>query len=368
MFVCDFKTLFRIVVAISAFIAVPIFGAAAGSRDINYSWAGKRLSGAYWGIAFGDVDGDASKEALVLSRGAVKIGKMTENGFDENASCSLPGRAEGARIYAIDLDGDGRDEIVVSAVEEGLPSSLGLKFKKDACEVLFERSRFSVRVAPSAEGRDILMGQAWSSDSFFFGPVFELKLEGRKLKESARVEIKKGAKLFQFAWVPCADGGERSIVMVKGYNPMEFYEQNGKKFKRVWRAGERFGGTVNLLTAEQRDVLGEVDSEFVRFDVPPLVRKWDGGFEVIALRHILPIKNVIGLRPAVSGAEVAIFEPDPAIILREKFRSQKLPGAIADIAFGEFTGGRQALFVLMQNDPSMFRESEGTTILAFYMW
>lgn len=357
------------IATMSSLFTAPIFGADSGlrlpggSQDVNYSWAGKRLAGAYWGLAFGDVDKDGAKEAMLLLRRGVKIGKFAGEGFHEDASCNLPGLAEGARIYAYDLDNDGGDEIVVSAVEEGLPSSLALKFENGSCRVLVERARMSVRVALSDEGKKILMGQGWSSGSFFFGPIYEIKFEGGKFKEYSRVDIKKGVKLFQFAWVPGGGGA----VVVRGYNPLEFYEKSGKKFKSVWRTGERFGGTINQIESEQRDALGQVEEEFVRFDIPPLVRAINGSFEVIAYRHILPVKNVIGLKPAVSGAEIVSYAPDPAIVLRENARTLKLPGAVTDIVFGEFADGKKSVFVLMQNDPSMFRESESATILAFDM-
>lgn len=329
---------------------------------INYAWATKRLNGSYWGIASGDVDGDGAKELLLLSRRNVKIFKLGSAGeLDEVAICSVPGVAEGTHIYTMDLDGDKLDEILVSAVEEGLPASFALKYSDKKCRTSFDRERLSLRVAADASGAKKILGEGWLSSAFFSGSIYELNYENGKLKVSARLDIPRYTNIFQFAELPAADGARR-VALIKGYNPLEVHEKIGKRFKRIWRTGERFGGSVNLIRAPQREAMGEVTDADAEFDLPPIVVS-NGSF--LAVQHNMPLRGAIGRRPMVRGAEISAFRPDAALGYGESYRSIKLPGAVVDYYVEAAGASKQRLVVLMQDDPSMFREGDRAVILAF---
>ncbi|MFH0799244.1 MAG: VCBS repeat-containing protein [Pseudomonadota bacterium] len=332
--------------------------------EVSYAWASSRIGSPLWGMAFGDIDGTGRK-LLLLERGRVLVGKLGEKGFEQQALCDLPGRAEGARIYTMDLDGDGVEEIVVSAVEEGLPASLALSFKDGKCRTLFERERWSLRVIEDLQARKTLTGQSWSSDSFFFGPVFELKFEGKKLKKVQKIGLPTAVNLFQFAALP---GEDERLAVIKGYQPLEVYEKMSRRFKRTWRTGVRFGGGLNILATSQRAVLGEEMADMVEFNLSPLVSVRGADFALIAPRHDMPLKGFIGRRPSVHGATVVEFRPDPALFFEEISRTINIPGAIVDYVIGDLRSeGKQRLFVLMQDDPSMFKEGERSIIFEFEM-
>lgn len=334
-------------------------------ETLNYSWASNRMEGALWGMASGDIDGTGQEKVILLERKKLRIGRLGAKGFESVAACELPGDVEAARVYLIDLDGEGPLEIVVSAVEQGMPSSLVLSYKDGKCRTLIEGARWSLRVIESG-GSKTLIGQGWSSQAFLSGAVYELKYEKGRLKADNKIALPKGVSLYQFTTLPQGQDGQ-AVAVIKGYAPLEVYEMPGKKFKRSWRTGERFGGSVNLLQARQRDLLGEVRSDLVSFDPSPLL--FEGGvadYLVVAPRHDLPLKGMIGRRPLVHGSQIGFFKSDPALYYSEIKRSPNLPGAIADCVIGDPRGeGSRNLFVLMQDNPGMFKEGDRSVILEF---
>lgn len=311
-----------------------------------------------WGMAEGDLYGDGKSEFLLLARDSVKIGRLTDSGFETESFCNLPGLAKGSRVYTYDLDQDGRDEIIVSAVEGGMPASVAFNFKDKTCSILFERARYSLRVVRNLDGKNVLLGQGSGQGAFFFGPIYEMSLEGGRLKPVTKYEVPRYTNIYQFTELP-PNGETARFAVVKGWNPIEVHEKRRNSFKKTWRSGERFGGTINILGAEERDVLGEVAANHVDFDVSPVAS--GGDFRLYVVRHTMPLRGVIGKRPMVGGAEVVEFSWDPSLGFMEKSRTVKLPGAIVDVFMGH------GLFVLMQGEVGMFHEGESSTILTFEM-
>jgi hypothetical protein len=356
---------------------------ASGGVPLGYSWAIGPLDGDFWGLAHGDVDGDGSAESLLLERSRVRIGRLNSKGFDQLASCGWAGPAQGARVYALDLNGDGDDEIIISAVEEGLPASLVLDYEKGSCRQLVSRARLSLRVIEIPEPseskvdetrelparrtatRKALVGQGWSSDSFFFGPIYELKLSGKRFSRQKKLRLPRRTELYQFTMLPPRQGTP-SLMKMKGYKRLGVSELKGKRFRGVWRSGQRFGGSLNLLPAEQREVLGQEDAETVIFDLPPLIIDRPKDYQVIALRHDMPLKGFVGRQPYIRGGELVVFRPDPVLTFTEVMRTVRLPGAVVDYYVDSANKkGKQRLLVLMQEKPGFFHKTTRSLILAF---
>ncbi len=364
-------------------LALSFTAASASARDkggsgdvINYSWASSRIEGELWGLAQGNLDNDGSADTVLLERKRVRIGKIGEKGFEERFSCGWKEDAAAARAYLIDVDGDGKDEIAISAVEEGMPSSLVLAVDADAkkCSELVSRARWSIRaVALPAEGADtgparrVLAGQAWSSQKYFSGPIVELALKKDKLVRQRDIELPHFTDLYQFTILPPENGAER-VLRLAGYSAMELREhKGGGKWRKIWRSGDKLGGAANLLPAVQRPALDEVSSDYAYFDLPPLTLKQADGVHALAVKYDLPLRNVIGRTPYARGAETVMFKPDPALTYIEEKRTQDLPGPIMDyfIAAPADSAGKVRLYVLVQQDAGAFINSTEASILAF---
>ena len=331
---------------------------------IAYAWATKKIDGAVWGMARGDVDGDGAAETILLERRRVRIGSLSADGFRQQLSCDLPNLAAGARVSALDLDGDRAEEIVVSAVEDGIPASAILGAKDGACSTLVANARWSLRVAPGIDGAPKLFGQGWSSDAFFFGPIREMRLDRGKLKEGEKQELPRGTRLFQFAFVPGGDAPR--VALLKGYAPLEVRGWNGKKFKKVWRSPGRLGGSVNQLPASQRQVLGWEETQAVVFDQPPLAGDIAGQTMLVAVQSHVPAHNVVGRKSGVTGARVMGYAADAALGFVPKFETVELPSCVTEfLHVPAAAGGSGQLLATMQNECGMFTKGTESQVVAF---
>lgn len=343
-------------------------GVDAGVSQTSYAWAMPRLEGAYWGVAEGDVDGDGRREIMLLSRRRVDIGTVDvdQEKFLKEMACDLPGEAEGARVSTIDLNDDGKEEIVVSAVEEGLPASAVFAVDGRACHPLVRRARWSLRAMEDGDGKMFLAGQGWSSPSFFQGSIFRIALEKGHLADAGAVALPRGTRLFQYAFLPPASDGSARVVLLPGYAPMEVRQQSGRRWKRVWRSGERFGGSPNLLAASQRDLLGSERSDTVAFDLPPLWMSDRGSPLLMGVSNRLPLRNVIGRRPGISGSRAIAFSEDPALGFLPSWETVEIPGCIEDAVMAPSgDAGSPGLLVLAQNECGLFLNPTQSQLIFF---
>lgn len=344
--------------------------AASHTPRLDHSWAVKRMDGAFWGIAVGDVNGDGECEAILLERRRVRIGHLSSAGFKELMQCDLPGAALGAHVSTIDIDADARDEIAISASEEGLPASAILKLEGNSCRFLAKRVRVSLRVVnlpdEANEGalHRALVGQGWTSQAFFSGPVFEMRLEKGKLVSGAKVSLPRYVNIFQFAALNSVASMKR-IASIKGYAHLEVSEGLGGKFKRMWRSPARFGGSPNLIEAPQRNTLGEELSETATFDIPPIIITEENSSRMFAVQNEIPLRGTIGKKLGISGSKIVGFIEDEAIGFIQKWETVEIPGCVADAVVQKADGKATGILALVQNECGLLHNPTQSQVIFF---
>jgi len=329
---------------------------------LGYSRASKHIDEVLWGIRTGDLDGDKVSDIVLLKRHKVRIGKLDGDGFKETAACGWPGDAEGTKLYLMDLDNDGDDEMIISAVNLGHPASMVLDYEDGKCQTIVRNTHMSLRVLGPEKK---LVGQSWSSDEYFSGAIFEMILAKGKLKRASRLKLPWRTRLYQFTLEPAMEGA-MSVVTQKGRAHLEIMQRVKKRFKRIWRSREKFGGSINTMPAESRRVMGSEKSAYVAFDVPPIIFQDGSDVRMVAVYHDMPLREVVGRHPYIRGAEIVGFRRDPALGFTEKFRTVRLPGAVVDYHIdNKGENGAKRLLVLLQEGAGFFMDDRSSIIFTF---
>jgi hypothetical protein len=362
----------QIIALIIAFLILPSSGISKDKnvipdvKRINYSWASERVHKPFWGISVADLNGDGTKHTLLLERSRLSIGTFQGKKYVEAISCEWPGDSKGAKLDVFDFDNDGDAEAFITGVDDGVPSSIILDYEGGECKTVMKDIRWSLRKTDlfSPKGQ-VLVGQWWNSHDYFAGPVYEMKIGKKKLKKGKRVPLPWRSKLYQFTLLHNV-GDSLSVVLQKGFASLQLRERVGKKFKKIWQSPRRFGGSINLLPADTRRVLGEEKSGYVTFDVPPTVINTPSGLRMLAVHQDMPLKGFVGRRPYIRSSDIVIFNEDPALGFIEDTRTVMLPGAVADYAIDN-TGenGAKRLFVLVLEGVEFFEKDASSAVFAF---
>ncbi len=370
------------------FVARAQYYQGATFTGIAHNWASQKIDGELWGVARGDIDGNGAKETVILKRDAVIVGALDADGFKATTQYELKGFLDGVRIYTMDTDGDGAEEIVVSAIENGHPSSLALRYSNGGLEPVFANAPWHIRVV-SIGGSKKLVGQQWNGANFFFGPVYELEIKSGKLKSAERLKLGSTTDIFDFGIISTSSDDitketrVENFAWLEGYNPLKIYERKKKRYKKIWSSGVRFGGTMNLIEATQRETLGQAMDYYIQIDREPEVVGMRGLDVVIAAQHDIPLKNMIGRKPYIRSGKIVAFKRDSVLGFSRYFETEEVPGFISDFLIFETEAVQSdgaakpkkgappakvvqtKLLMVVQPDTSAFREDRDSVLLNF---
>jgi hypothetical protein len=329
-----------------------------------HAWGSKRMEITLWGIGRGDLDGNGTKELVLLEKSAVWVARREGDNLVKDTAFSLPQSTEGLRLFLMDVDGDGRDDIIISAVAYGnQPSSLLLRLKDGRFEPLLTKIPWHLRALPTSEGT-VLVGQRASNDDLFDGKIYRLGMKDGALKAGDALRLRRTTRIFDFTLVPPLDEGE-ALVTLKTYASLKAYRQQRKRWKKFWSSSGRFGGTLRQVERTSRPPLQDLPRYRVPVGHEPIALKLRGTPAVMAARHDMPLKNIIGRGQLIKGGRLIAFARDPSLGFTERFATQRLPGFIADYCVDTDATGRTQLYVALQTEPEVFNPSLESTVLIY---
>ncbi len=336
---------------------------AAQQTILTPDWKSQKLSKTFWGMVLVDLDNDQVQEIVLLERNAIHIAKLEKEKIKIIHSKKWKNNLNATRVFAMDLDREPGQEIVVSAIQQGIPSSFILKFKNKKLEYLKKNIKWHLRVINKyeEEGRHaVLLGQSLTKINFFEGKVYEFAYEEGKLKRGEKVKLPWKVNIFNFAFMPKND-----LAVLKGYRPLTVFELGKKRYKKIWTSGQRLGGTLNVIKAKEREPLGVEGDGQVSITKEPEVYVQEGQLFILATKHGLPLKNMIGRYPYVRNGQIFGFKKDESLGFMRAFATQEMPGFIADFVLQQVSEDKKRLFLLVQPDTSAFYQFRESVILAY---
>jgi hypothetical protein len=170
-------------------IPAPVKGGAPDERwtpsSIKRISRSDRIKDELHGIVAGDVDAEGNGEVLTFGKRILYVYRVKDKELlpYTRVTRGLPGHI--LNVEAVDLDGDGKKEILVSGLEgEQLGSSV-LKRKGDVYEPVARRIPYFLVVLPDWQGKPVVVGQQLGSDSPFEGRLHTMSWTGKTLTAGA---------------------------------------------------------------------------------------------------------------------------------------------------------------------------------------
>jgi hypothetical protein len=363
-----------------------------GVQASKHMWGSKRLNTTLWGIARADLDGNGTRETVLLERDRIWQATQQGNELKEVASFKFPAYTQGLRIFVMDVDANGTDDLVISAVQYGQPASMIITKTSDGFSTLIKGAKWHLRVVEKQEMRDerrlpavgsvagetkdegrrandgkILIGQHWSRDNFFTGKLYELKLDNGKLNVVQKLARPDWADIFNYTSVPTPTENP-ILVSLKGYAPLRAYEEyakkNKKKWKKFWTSNGRFGGTILYVHRDVRQPLADMPVYNVPVGHEPITLFIKGKAGMLALINDMPLKNVIGKKTLIRGGRLVGFEYNDALGFQEAFLTERMPGFIADYVVDRDADGTK-LYIALQGEPEVFSPNPQSSVLIY---
>jgi hypothetical protein len=198
-------------------------------------------------IASGDINGDGTKD-LILSTstriGFLKASNPLEQAFGE-IELKLARNETILWIDAYDLDGDKKDELIVTAKKHNRVVSRIYKYSNGAFSKELEGNHF-LRVLDGE-----LFGQKYVDGEGYGGSVFRVNWGASATEAPEVLDLPAGVNIYDFNFIETPEG-ERAVVAYDGGGHLNLYDAKGA---RLWRSAEDFGGAITTFKKKSRGVV-----------------------------------------------------------------------------------------------------------------
>ena len=206
-------------------------------------WMGPNLSGAVSALAVADLDGDTLQETAVVLDNKLVIARISDGEFNQLAEVTIPVRLQVLSIDALDLDGNGRYELYLSAMNGNDLASFVVEFNGDDYEIVIANVRWFLRAVnlPDHQERVLLGQDKGGSRVPYSGHPFLISRDGSHLTKGAAVELPMPLNLFSF--VPFAD--DQNGINYAHLTPGDYLKVFSQKGVDLWDSADYFGGSEN---------------------------------------------------------------------------------------------------------------------------
>jgi hypothetical protein len=174
-----------------------------------------------------DIDGDGKQE-LVLSSGK-DIAAYTYDAELHPAfgGIEIKGSADDDHLWldSIDLNKNGRDEIIVTSMKGDTVVSSAYEFNGSEFLLLYKTDMFLRKIG------DSLMAQSYSRNYGFDGEIFTMRWEG-EYKKGAAVAFPEGVALYDFIYFEDPKAG----TLLLSYDEGGFFNAYDENRQKLWRS------------------------------------------------------------------------------------------------------------------------------------
>jgi hypothetical protein len=145
----------------------------------------ERITDEIYGVVAGDVDEEGNGEVVAYGRNTIYLYRVKGTEVLPYTRISRPVKHHFLNVEAVDLDGDGKKEILVTdlVAEMDLIQSFVLKRKGDVYEEAAGKIPYFLVVLPDWEGRTVVAGQHQGIDNPFRGKIVPLRWDGKGFAE-----------------------------------------------------------------------------------------------------------------------------------------------------------------------------------------
>lgn len=327
-------------------------------------WRSAYIAESLVGLTVADIDRDGQNEVIYASNRNVYVTRFSGGNLQQLAKYSLTATDSIVSLDTLDLTGDGRMEIIISAQDEAQSAaSQILSFSGSDITPLATKIPWYLRVVGSPDGR-FLAGQksGTSRNEFYTGQVMRMSFDGKKISSQGRVGLPGFVNLFNFTLARLGTSGTQMVAAIKFPSEHIFLFENNHQ---VFETREEYGGTMTYLASPNANADRNM-KEFLPARILIADIDGDGQNELIVAKNDRGgIPFMSGQRAFTSGAMQAFKYTNMS--LTPFFRSRTLPGPGVDYALADFNNnGSLDLVVAVVTAQKSGMMKDGRSVIVAY--
>jgi len=321
------------------------------------------------GVDAGDVDGDGRNEIVVMGEHQIWLYRDEGKEMKLLAEFKTPSSNNLLTLDVIDVTGDKRAEIcVTNAIEDRLQSFI-LSYEEGSFTYLAKGLGWYLRATKIPEMGEVLLAQRMGTDKDYEGPMRLVQWKGKKVKMGKKVKQgKKGPIPKEIEWVLSFTSGKftspeaREFVRIEEFGKVRLLDERGSL---QWKSSEDLGGSDNYI--DRPDVKADnkgVASRFPRriYLPPRMVAKdldGDGVDELVAIINAFSSGEHLERVRLYDKGHITGLSWD-GMSLVNAWRTQDIPGYVADFQLKDVDNdGRDELVTVSVSSHFLKKDTKG---------
>ncbi len=194
----------------------------------------------------GDIDGDKNVELIAGSEKEIKFYKSEPEILPAMGDLKIKTSVDETYIWldSIDLNKNGRDEIILTSLEDNKVVSYIYEFENDGFSLLYKGEVFMRRLA------NAVIAQAYSPSEGYHGKVFYIEFDGKKYKKGEDLTLPSGINIYDFVYLEDPKMGE--LTLAYDDESLSLYDDKGIK---IWRSQTSTGGFIKTFKRHSPTVM-----------------------------------------------------------------------------------------------------------------
>ncbi len=317
-------------------------------------WRSQPISEGIVGMDVGDIDGDRQNEIVTVSYKKLTVYKRHEAGLRTIASFEAPQMHRFIWCSLIDLNGDKKEEIVVTALkfmnltvggyesnmskvekETSTPSAMVFSMEGNSLRPIVKNIPYFLNTLQLPEGDKILIGQKQAPEKGFDKAIYDMRLRGQNLEPVQKLSLPSKCNVFNFVQADLNNDGIIEHAIILPDNRLIVTKGDGPP---LWKSRHRFGATTNYVIGKAQD-LRYNQQEYYYIPTPILVTDLnkDGIKELVTNRspdysRFLPA----GFKYYESGQVVSLSWDQMGMI--ENWTTREMPGMVTSVRIADTNG------------------------------
>ncbi|WP_429886162.1 FG-GAP repeat domain-containing protein [Geoalkalibacter halelectricus] len=321
-------------------VAAPVPTAAGIQRSQQQQWEGvwitAEIDGTPVGLEVTDLTGDGRNEVAVLFHDRLEVGRLEGRDYHTLATLNFDGMERSLAISAADLDGNGRNELYITAVRNGQLASRVVVLEGNLLRITQSNIPWYLRTVEWLDEGPVLLAQRMGGlEHDFTGPIFRVRQSGGQLSEGPAMATPRNLDLFGF--VPFS--GRDGATLFARLNPVDRLQVLNADGRVLWESSRRFGGSEVYF--ERLSPAAGTAQDIREVLIHPDLGIGPAGEILVPLSEGRRVSiRIRGLGPS----RLVAMQPEGSL-LREVWHTQPQDGYLVNFRLADVTGDGRAEIV-----------------------
>ena len=340
-----------------------------GSPSTPGRWRSQALPFSAIGMVAGDADNDGKNEIFVLDDRRVYAYTLVNNRLVPLAEYKAPVSYQCLNINIMDLNRDGFQEIIVSAIQDEFVRSFILNFDGKKFSVKAEKIPFFLNVVrtppeymPTLIGQKLGRGRLFMPDS-----VYEVVKMGGRYQLGRHIPVPEKTNVFNFTYLP--QGADYKIIVADDSDHLRVYSST--RARQATTDEVYAASSLGLVKDETLPGLGKPKDDdpsfyYIPTRLVPVNLDRDNRYELLVSRPISVSSQFFSRYRFFPQGEIHCLYWD-GIGLNLFWKTRRIKGSIVDYGIYDLNGdGQKELVVCVNTHPGMTGLKKRKTIIVSY--